>query len=78
MSSNDLIYMSAAEIADNIKEKQISPVEVVRAYLDRIEAVDSKVNAYITVMADDALDAARQSEADVIAGQLKALCMGFP
>ena len=78
MSSNDLIYMSAAEIADNIKEKQISPVEVVRAYLDRIEAVDSKVNAYITVMADDALDAARQSEADVIAGSIKGPLHGVP
>ena len=42
MSSNDLIYMSAADIADKIKEKQISPVEVVNAYLDRIEAVDDK------------------------------------
>ena len=78
MSSNDLIYMSAAEIADNIKEKQISPVEVVRAYLDRIEAVDGKVNAYITVMADDALDAARQSEADVIAGSIKGPLHGVP
>ncbi len=78
MSSNDLIYMSATEIADNIKEKQISPVEVVRAYLDRIEAVDSKVNAYITVMADDALDAARQSEADVIAGSIKGPLHGVP
>ncbi len=78
MSSNDLIYMSATELADNIKEKQISPVEVVRAYLDRIEAVDSKVNAYITVMADDALDAARQSEADVIAGSIKGPLHGVP
>ena len=61
MSSNELIYMSAAELADKIKEKQISPVEVIRAYLDRIAVVDDKVNAFITVMADEALDAARQS-----------------
>ncbi len=78
MSSNDLIYMSAADIADKIKEKQISPVEVVNAYLDRIEAVDDKVNAFITVMADEALEAARQSEADVIAGSIKGPLHGVP
>ena len=78
MSSNELIYMSAAEVADKIKEKQISPVEVVRAYLDRIAVVDDKVNAFITVMADEALDAARQSEADVIAGSIKGPLHGVP
>ena len=78
MSSNELIYMSAAELADKIKEKQISPVEVIRAYLDRIAVVDDKVNAFITVMADEALDAARQSEADVIAGSIKGPLHGVP
>ena len=77
-SSNELIYMSAAELADKIKEKQISPVEVIRAYLDRIAVVDDKVNAFITVMADEALDAARQSEADVIAGSIKGPLHGVP
>ena len=78
MSSNELIYMSAAELADKIKEKQISPVEVIRAYLDRIAVVDDKVNAFITVMADEALDAARQSEADVVAGSIKGPLHGVP
>ena len=48
MSRNELIHMSASDIADKIREKQISPVEVVKAYLDRIEAGDAKVNAFIT------------------------------
>ena len=78
MRSNELIYMSAAELADKIKEKQISPVEVIRAYLDRIAVVDDKVNAFITVMAADALDAARQSEAEVIAGSIKGHLHGVP
>ncbi len=78
MSRNELIYMSATDLADKIKEKQISPVDVVQAYLNRIEAVDSKVNAFITVMSDEALEAARQSEADVIAGSIKGPLHGVP
>lgn len=78
MSNNEFIYMSASDLADKIKEKQISPVEVVQAYLDRIEAVDAKVNAFITVMSDEALEAARRSEADVIAGSIKGPLHGVP
>ena len=63
--------MSASDIADKIRGKQVSPVEVVKAYLDRIDRVDDKVNAFITVMSDEALDSARQAEADVIAGSIK-------
>jgi aspartyl-tRNA(Asn)/glutamyl-tRNA(Gln) amidotransferase subunit A len=57
--SNELIYSDATKLADLIRTKQVSPVEVVQAHLDRIEAVDPQVNAIVT-LADGALEAARR------------------
>jgi hypothetical protein len=58
--STDLTYIDATEIAELIRTRKVSSVEVVQAHLDRIEAVDSKTNAVVT-LADGALDAARNS-----------------
>lgn len=65
--STEIIYSDANRLADLIRTKEISPVEVVKAHLDRIEAVDPKVNAIVTV-ADGALEAARAAEKAVLAG----------
>ena len=70
MSDQELIFMSAADLATKIKEKQISPVEAVKAYLDRITEVDSKINAYITVLAGQALAEAQQAEIDINAASM--------
>ncbi|SEO95730.1 aspartyl-tRNA(Asn)/glutamyl-tRNA(Gln) amidotransferase subunit A [Methylobacterium sp. ap11] len=65
--TQDIIFSDATALAALVRTKQISPVEVVRAHLDRIEAVDPKVNAIVTVAAG-ALAAAKQAEAAVMAG----------
>jgi aspartyl-tRNA(Asn)/glutamyl-tRNA(Gln) amidotransferase subunit A len=51
------------ELARMIAAKAVSPVEVVRAHLDRIAALDGGLRSFITVCADAALDAARTAEA---------------
>lgn len=63
----EVIYSDATKLAELIRTKEISPVEVVQAHLDRIEAVDPKVNAIVTV-ADGVLEAARAAERAVLAG----------
>jgi len=63
----NLMDHSACELTALIRRKQVSPVEAVRAALDRIDA-RSELNAFITVTADQALDAARKAEAQVMAG----------
>ncbi|SFV09928.1 aspartyl-tRNA(Asn)/glutamyl-tRNA(Gln) amidotransferase subunit A [Methylobacterium sp. 174MFSha1.1] len=65
--TQDIIFSDATALAALVRSKQLSPVEVVRAHLDRIEAVDPKVNAIVTI-ADGALAAAKQAEAAVMAG----------
>jgi aspartyl-tRNA(Asn)/glutamyl-tRNA(Gln) amidotransferase subunit A len=64
---SDIIYFDATKLAKLIRTREISPVEVVQAYLDRIEGVNPKLNAIVTV-ADGALEAARAAEAAVLAG----------
>ena len=65
--STDFTYLDATEIAELIRTGKASSAEVVQAHLDRIEAVDSKTNAVVT-LADGALDAARAADERLAAG----------
>ncbi len=56
-----------------IRRRELSPVEVVRAYLDRVEALDTKLRAFITVTADQAIAAARVAEKEVMTPRSKSL-----
>lgn len=67
MDSN-LIYSDATELARLIRTRQVSPVAVVQAYLDRIAAIDPKLNAIVAVN-EAALDEARKAEADLQSGR---------
>ena len=52
MKSQELCWMSAIELAEAIREKQVSTLEVVESILERIEAINPKINAYVTLTAD--------------------------
>jgi len=73
----ELFYQDATRLAELIKTKEVSPVEVVKAHLDRIQTVDPKVNAIVT-LADDALDAAKAAEAAVLKGEELGPLHGVP
>ncbi len=64
---SEIADLTAVEMAAAIRARTLSPVEVVRAALDRIEA-GRELNAFITVTGEAALAAARQAEAAVMAG----------
>ena len=78
MNNHELVFLSAASLASEIRNKQISPVEAVEAYLQQINRVDPKLNAYITVLADQALEAARESESDITSGINRGPLHGVP
>ena len=78
MNSRDIPFLSATELASHIREKDISPVEAVQAYLDRMKQVDPKLNSYITVLADEALEAARRAESEIASGINKGVLHGVP
>ena len=62
MQYNDIPFLSAAATTKAVKSGELSPVDAVQAYLDRIDQLDSRFSAYITVTREEALHAAQQVE----------------
>lgn len=75
--ADDILFSDATRLAELIRTREVSPVEIVQAHLDRIEAVDGEVNAIVTV-ADGALEAAKVAEASVLAGEALGPLHGVP
>jgi aspartyl-tRNA(Asn)/glutamyl-tRNA(Gln) amidotransferase subunit A len=76
-SSSDLTRTSAADLADLLTAGEVSSVEVTRAHLDRIAAVDGDVHAFLHINAA-ALDTAAQVDADRAAGIALPALAGVP
>ena len=75
--NEEICYATATELAEHIRNKALSPVEVMRAHLERIEAVNPRLNAIVT-LADGAMDRARQAEDAVMSGELWGPLHGVP
>ena len=58
--------------------KEVSPVEATEAYLERIESLDSKLRAFVTVTADGALEAAKKAEQEIVQGNHRGPMHGVP
>jgi aspartyl-tRNA(Asn)/glutamyl-tRNA(Gln) amidotransferase subunit A len=71
-------FLDATELAHVIRTGQISPVEVVQSFLDRIAEVNPRVNAIVTVNGEAALGAAKSAEADVLSGKNPGPFHGVP
>jgi aspartyl-tRNA(Asn)/glutamyl-tRNA(Gln) amidotransferase subunit A len=67
MSDADLAFASIEEIARLFRKRKLSPVELTKLMLDRIERLNPKLNAYITVTPDLALTQAKKAEAELFA-----------
>jgi aspartyl-tRNA(Asn)/glutamyl-tRNA(Gln) amidotransferase subunit A len=78
MADTELVFKSGQELAALLKARQVSAVEVVGAYLARIDALNQKVNAYITVTGDRALARAKQVDAEIAAGKYRGPLHGLP
>ena len=68
MNATDLCFTPATELVTMIRAKQLSPVELTRAVLERIERVNPTLNAFCSLTADTALARARDAEAAVMRG----------
>jgi aspartyl-tRNA(Asn)/glutamyl-tRNA(Gln) amidotransferase subunit A len=76
--SDDLTRMSLREVADLIRKKKISPVELTTACLARIDRFNPALNAFITITAESALQQAREAEAEVNRGKWRGPLHGVP
>src|SRR5947199_1961926 len=74
----DYRYVSITEVSEQIRQKKVSPVELVAECLERIEQLHPKLNAFITVTADQALQEARIAEREIRNGTWKGPLHGIP
>lgn len=76
--TDDPTTLTAAAAGRLIAAGKLSPVDLVEAFLTRIEAVDGQVKSYLLVMADSARAAARQAEQEIAAGKWRGPLHGIP
>ena len=69
---------SLADLGAALQERLLSPVEVVETLLERIEAVDRELNAFVTVLADEALGEAARAEKEILTGEYRGPLHGVP
>jgi aspartyl-tRNA(Asn)/glutamyl-tRNA(Gln) amidotransferase subunit A len=75
---DDLTRLSIREAADLIRKKKVSPVELTKACLARIERLNPALNAFITITAESALSQAREAEDEVQRGKWRGPLHGIP
>ena len=76
--STNICFLSATELAHKLRNKEVSAREVLSAHLAQIERVNPKVNAIVTLVAEQALDAADALDARVVRGEVAGLLHGLP
>ena len=76
--ASDLTELTVAEASSLIRTRQLSPVDLARAYLARIEWLEPSINAFITVTGDLALRQAQQAETELDAGRWRGPLHGIP
>ena len=78
MENSDIVFLSAADTARAIRAGELTPARAVQAYLERIDRMNSRLSAYITVTREEALDEAREVESQLQSGRDPGALAGVP
>ncbi len=78
MTTAELTDMTITQAAALLAAREISPIELVRAHIERIERTDARLNSFVTLLADEATAAAERAEADILAGGYRGALHGVP
>lgn len=78
MISEQILFLSVSELAKRIQSKQLSPVDLTKAYLDRSEKLGPKLNAYARLTPDIALQQAAAAEKEIQRGHYRGPLHGIP
>ena len=77
-ATSDLHHLTISEAGSLIKARELSPVDLTQAFLDRIDALDGDLNSYVTLLRDEALAQAKSAEAEISSGQYRGPLHGIP
>ncbi len=75
---DQLVFRPAGELAKLVRSREVSPVEIAEAFLARIEELNPRLNAFITVTADEARHSAREAEREIASGNYRGPLHGIP
>ena len=75
---SDLHWLTATAAADAMRARKLSPVELMKALLDRIDRLDPRLHVFVRLDADAAMDAAKAAEAEIAAGRPRGPLHGVP
>jgi aspartyl-tRNA(Asn)/glutamyl-tRNA(Gln) amidotransferase subunit A len=78
MIAEDVLYLPVRELAQRVRTRALSPVELTEAYLDRSRSIGAKLNAYVTLTPELARAEAKQAEAEIAAGRYRGPLHGIP
>lgn len=78
MPTTELHYCSLLEVAQQIQTKKLSPVEVTKAMLERVDRIDGQLKSYAFVMADVALEQAAAAGREIASGKIRGPLHGVP
>ncbi|MBI1746427.1 MAG: amidase [Acidobacteria bacterium] len=78
MASEDLLFSSIRELATQLRARKISPVELTKAYLNRLERYGPKLGAVVTITRELALAQAQTAESEIMRGNYRGLLHGIP
>ncbi len=78
MSGSDLVFSSIADLAGWIRSQRVSPVELVEQVLARLERLDPRLQAYLTVTGELARKQARKAEVEIRRGDWRGPLHGIP
>src|SRR5258708_39694753 len=74
----ELTALSLTEAAELIRQRKISPLELTRACLDRVEQIDGRLNSFVTLTAEAALRQAQQATENIGQGDYRGPLHGIP
>ena len=75
---SELCYADIAELSRQLRERELSSVDLTQSLLDRIEWLDPSLHAYATVLLEEALSDARRADAELARGQWRGRLHGVP
>ncbi|HZS56067.1 MAG TPA: amidase [Bryobacteraceae bacterium] len=78
MLGEEVLYLSISELQSHLRRRSFSPVELTQAYLERSHSIGPKLNAYVTITDDLALEQAKAAEHEIRAGRHRGPLHGIP
>ena len=78
MERSEIPYLTISEVSELIRNGEVSPVDVTEAYLNRVDALNGDIRAYLTVTPDSARAAAQQAADEISGGNYRGPLHGVP